>query len=94
MRTNYEQEENYQELLRSLQWEEGFSLLFVRCGIIQAKRLTLLLRSELSEKKIDSLRLNVSVGNLYEEIASLYKREKMEVLFIRGLENSLKPYLK
>ncbi|MBW4461607.1 MAG: tetratricopeptide repeat protein [Nodosilinea sp. WJT8-NPBG4] len=87
-------EEDYEALVRSLQWAKGFGLLFVQCTPAEGERLMARVQADIADKAIDVLRLEGAVDDLYETVAALPNIDKTNVLFVTGLEKSLVPYIK
>ena len=91
----------YRALIRSIQYTQGFGLLFVRCAPVEAERLIKRVQGDLGGnqqtsksasvqgKTIEVLRLPDPIDNLYERIAALPNKEHIDVLFITGIEKSL-----
>ncbi|OYE03091.1 tetratricopeptide repeat protein [Nostoc sp. 'Peltigera membranacea cyanobiont' 232] len=91
---NQEQEEEYQILLRSLTWTDGFGLFFIECITEQAERLIHRLKLDLPKKYIDILKFTEPVDNLYNIVNGLPNRDEINILCIKGLEYSLNKYIK
>ena len=87
-------EEEYQALVRSLTWRKGFGLVFVRCSPREGERLITRVREDILEKTSEVLSLDKPIDNLYKIIENLPNRDKINILFINGIENSLKEYIK
>ena len=87
-----EPEEEYQALVRTLQWTDGFGLLFVRCSPSKGEELINKVQGEIRDKNIQVLRLQEPVDNLYERIEKLENRDNIDILFITGLESSFYAY--
>lgn len=87
-------EEQCQALVRALKRRRGFGLLFVRCSPAQGEQLIARVRKDIPQKTIDVLRLDEPIDNLYEIIDSLPNKDQLDILFIKGLENSLVDYIK
>ncbi|MDJ0676210.1 MAG: tetratricopeptide repeat protein [Calothrix sp. MO_167.B42] len=95
-----EPEEEYQALVRTLQWTDGFGLLFVRCSPRKGEELITKVQGEIKDKNIQVLRLQEPVDNLYQRIEQLVvrlrspleNRDKIDILFITGLESSFYAY--
>ncbi|WP_152540436.1 tetratricopeptide repeat protein, partial [Aphanizomenon flos-aquae] len=91
---NQEQEEEYQLLLRSIGWIDGFGLFFVECIPKQAERLIKRLKSDIPKKQIEVLKFTQPVDNLYNIVNDLPDRDNINILCIQGLEYSLNEYIK
>jgi len=85
-------EEKYKSLLRSVDWIEGFGLLFVECSPAQGNQIIERIREDLPEKKVEVLHLQEAIDDLYDRIANLPELDKINVVFIKGLEVSLYEY--
>ncbi|MEQ9482093.1 tetratricopeptide repeat protein [Coleofasciculus sp. F4-SAH-05] len=86
--------EEYQPLRRALKRRRGFGLLFVRCSPAQGERLIGKVRKDIPQKTVDVLSLDEPIDNLYEIIDKLPNKDKLDILFIKGLEKSLVDYIK
>uniref|UniRef100_UPI0039C6A069 tetratricopeptide repeat protein n=1 Tax=Nodularia chucula TaxID=3093667 RepID=UPI0039C6A069 len=82
----------YQALVRTLKFTEGFGLLFVRCSPAEGEQIITKIKGDIVNKNIRVLRLTESVNNLYEIIENLDNKEQIKILFITGLEHSLYKY--
>ncbi|EKF01697.1 hypothetical protein [Tolypothrix sp. PCC 7601] len=71
-----EGEEEYQALVRTLNFTEGFGLLFVRCSPAEGEQLIIKVKEDITNKNIEVLRLEQAVDNLYEIIDNLDNKEK------------------
>ncbi len=87
-------EEEYAALLRAIRWAKGFGLLFVQCSPAEGERLIQQTREDVAQKTVAVLELNDAVEDLRETVAAYPAIEKTQVLFVRGLEQSLVPYIK
>ncbi|MBE9140361.1 tetratricopeptide repeat protein [Nodosilinea sp. LEGE 07088] len=87
-------EEEYDALVRALQWTKGFGLLFVQCSPADGERLIARVRDDLTDKTVDVLRLEDEIDDLYETVKALPDIDNTNVLFVTGLEKSLVPYIK
>ncbi|NET57156.1 MAG: tetratricopeptide repeat protein [Symploca sp. SIO2E6] len=85
-------EEQYQTLVRSLRRRQGFGLLFVRCSPADGELLVEQVKQDLPQKDIETLQLDQPIQNLYDIVAELPHPEKINILFIEGLEYSLYQY--
>jgi tetratricopeptide (TPR) repeat protein len=88
------EEEVYQTLLRSLRRRKGFGIVFVQCSPSEARRLIERIPKDLPQKCISTLQLVDPIDNLYDLIANRSDRNRLNILFILGLEKSLEAYVK
>jgi hypothetical protein len=84
--------EEYQALVRALTRKQGFGLFFVRCSQQEGKQLIKRVKQDIPHKTIEVLRFVESIDNLYSRVAKLDNRDKIDILFIEGLEYSLYEY--
>ncbi|MCC5602028.1 tetratricopeptide repeat protein, partial [Nostoc favosum] len=84
--------EEYQALVRTLKFTEGFGLLFARCSPAEGEQLIGKVKEDITDKTIEVLRLKQAVSNLYEIIDKLDNKEQIDILFITGLEYSFYEY--
>ena len=87
-----EPEEEYRDLVRTIKRTKGFSLLFVECSPAQGERCIARVKTDIPQQKIEVLRLKQSVYNFYNLIEELPNRDRINVLFVQGLEYSLYEY--
>ncbi|MEM1395357.1 MAG: tetratricopeptide repeat protein [Cyanobacteria bacterium P01_H01_bin.150] len=87
-----EPEEEYQAFFRTLERTEGFRLLFVQCTPVEGDELITKVKEELPKKTIEVLQFEEPIDNLYQIVKDLPNREKINILFIQGLEHSLYEY--
>ncbi|GCL35730.1 TPR repeat-containing protein [Sphaerospermopsis reniformis] len=87
-----EQDEEYQVFLRTLRFTEGFALLFVRCSPASGEQLISKVKADIHDQKIEILKLNKNVTNLYVEVDQLPNKNHINILFITGLESALYKY--
>ncbi|WP_143842227.1 tetratricopeptide repeat protein [Nostoc sp. 106C] len=85
-------DEEYQALVRTLNFTEGFGLLFVRCSPAEGEQLITKIKEDIPKKNIAVLRLEQAVNNLYEIIDNLDNKAEINILFITGLEHSFYQY--
>ncbi|NCS37356.1 MAG: tetratricopeptide repeat protein [Microcystis aeruginosa G11-01] len=85
-------DEAYRSLVRSLKRTDGFSLLFVRCSPIQGKQIITDVGNDLKDKNIKILELEESIDNLYDRIAAIDDLDRLNILFIKGIEQSIFAY--
>ena len=91
--TSSTEDETYLSLLRALRRRKGFGIVFVQCSPSEAEQLVSRLKMDISQKHIDSIQLEGSIDNLYDLIRKHLSVSQSELLFIRGLEKSLKAYI-
>ena len=89
-----EPEEEYLTLVRTLKRTDGFSLLFVECSPAEGERWLARVKRDIPQQKIEVLRLKESVYDFYNLIEELPNRDRINVLFVQGLEYSLYEYEK
>jgi tetratricopeptide (TPR) repeat protein len=87
-----EPEEEYLTLVRTLKRTDGFSLLFVECSPAEGERWIARVKTDIPQQKIEVLRLKESVYDFYNLIEELPNRDRINVLFVQGLEYSLYEY--
>jgi len=85
-------EEEYNALVRSLRRRKGFGLLFLQGSPAEGDRVIGRVKGDLAQKRIEVLSLDKSTDNLYGIIESLPERDQINIIFIKGLENSLYEY--
>jgi len=86
--------EEYEALVRSLNWTDGFGLLFVRCSPAEGERLIEKVRQDIPKKNIEVLHLDQPIDNLFEIVDSLPNKDQINILFITGIEKSFFDYIK
>jgi len=84
----------YRALLRCLTRTKGFGIVFVQCSPAVGTQLIYRVQEDLSDKKIAILELTEPIDNLYDIVASRDDRNALNILFIKGLDKSLEPYIK
>lgn len=89
-----EANEDYDNLIRSLDRKTGFGLYFVQCTPAEADQVIGRMPQDLPRKKIAVLRLVGPIDNLYQRVHEIYQQRQFEVLLITGLEYSLYKYEK
>jgi superkiller protein 3 len=87
-----EPEEEYRDLVRTLKRTDGFNLLFVECSPAEGERWIARVKTDIPQQKIEVLRLKESVYDFYNLIEELPNRDRINVLFVQGLEYSLYEY--
>jgi len=84
----------YRALLRCLTRTKGFGIVFVQCSPAVGTQLIYRVQEDLSDKKIAILELTEPIDNLYDIVANRDDRNALNILFIKGLDKSLEPYIK
>ena len=86
----------YLTLKRDLSWREGFGILFIKCSPIQESLIVGKIKQDIPDKKIDVLKLEHSIDNLYDLIEDRVTDNPIDILFISGIEKSfaLRNYIK
>ncbi|MEG4326652.1 tetratricopeptide repeat protein, partial [Microcoleus sp. herbarium5] len=87
-----EPEEEYLTLVRTLKRTDGFSLLFVECSPAEGERLITRVKTDIPQQNIEVLRLKESVYDFYNLIEELPNGDRINILFVQGLEYSLYEY--
>ena len=87
-----EPEEEYRDLVRTIKRTDGFNLLFVECSPAEGERWIARVKTDMPQQKIEVLRLEKSVYDFYNLIEELPNRDRINVLFVQGLEYSLYEY--
>lgn len=87
-----EPDEEYQALVRTLQFTENFGILFIRCSPAEGKQLIMQIKQDISEKNIQVFQTKKNVKNLYKQIEQLNHIDSTDILFITGLEESFYEY--
>jgi hypothetical protein len=60
-----EQDEEYQAFIRTLQFTEGFGILFVRCSPDGGEQLISQVKADIHNQNIEVIKLDKDVNNLY-----------------------------
>ena len=79
----------YLTLKRDLSWREGFGILFIKCSPIQENLIVGKIKQDIPDKKIDVLKLESYIHNLYDLIEGRVTDNLIDILFISGIEKSL-----
>ncbi|MBW4574490.1 MAG: tetratricopeptide repeat protein, partial [Aphanothece sp. CMT-3BRIN-NPC111] len=87
-------EEEYQALVRALKRAKGFNVLFIRCSPAVGEQIIKNVKQDITHKIIEVLRLEEPIDNLYNILEQLPNKDKIDVLFIKGLEKSFTKYIK
>jgi Flp pilus assembly protein TadD len=84
----------YRALVRSLEYTQGFGLLFVQCSPAEGARLIARVQQDLPQKRIEVLSLTEPIETLYDKVDDLDRNKPIDVLFVQGIEHSLYDYEK
>ena len=84
-----DEQEIYRTLKRDLSWREGFGILFIKCSPVQESLIIDQVKQDIPDKKIDVLKLEHFIDNLYDLIEQKVKDNPIDILFITGIEKSL-----
>jgi tetratricopeptide (TPR) repeat protein len=87
-----EPEEEYKSLVCTLRRTDGFGLLFVECSPAEGEGLISQVKADIPQQKIEVLRLDKAVYNFYNLIEELPDRDRINILFVKGLKYSLYEY--
>ena len=87
-----EEDEEYQAFIRTLQFTEGFGILFVRCSPAGGEQLISQVKADIHDQNIEVIKLDKDVTNLYEIVNKLPNKNNINILFITGLESSFYKY--
>ncbi|MBO1062769.1 MAG: prenyltransferase, partial [Aphanizomenon flos-aquae CP01] len=87
-----EKDEEYQAFIRTLQFTDGFSILFVRCSPAEGEQLISQVKADIHNQNIEVIKLDKDVTNLYAIVDKLPNKNNINILFITGLESSFYKY--
>ncbi|MTJ15857.1 tetratricopeptide repeat protein [Dolichospermum sp. UHCC 0299] len=87
-----EKDEEYQAFIRTLQFTDGFSILFVRCSPAGGEQLISQVKADIHDQNIEVIKLDKDVTNLYAIVDKLPNKNNINILFITGLESSFYKY--
>ena len=87
-----EKDEEYQAFIRTLQFTDGFSILFVRCSPAGGEQLISQVKADIHNQNIEVIKLDKDVTNLYAIVDKLPNKNNINILFITGLESSFYKY--
>ncbi|WNZ25864.1 tetratricopeptide repeat protein [Leptolyngbya sp. NK1-12] len=87
-------DDQYRALLRSLRRRKGFGLIFIQAAPAKATELIAQVRQDLPQKHIEVLQLEQPIDKLLPLIEQLPDRDKINILFIQGIERSLTDYIR
>jgi len=85
-------DEEYQAFIRTLQFTDGFSILFVRCSPAEGEQLISQVKADIHDQNIEVIKLDKDVTNLYAIVDKLPNKNNINILFITGLESSFYKY--
>ncbi|MEM9088296.1 MAG: tetratricopeptide repeat protein, partial [Cyanobacteria bacterium P01_F01_bin.53] len=84
----------YLSLVRALRRRKGFGILFLQCTPAKGQEIFARLEKDLHKKRIGRLTLTEPIGNLFTLVRDQEDIDKINVLFIEGIDKSLAPYIK
>jgi len=87
-----EKDEEYQAFIRTLQFTDGFGILFVRCSPAGGEQLITKVKADIHDKNIEVIKLDKDITNLYKIVDKLDHKNQINILFITGLESALYEY--
>ncbi|MGD1699824.1 tetratricopeptide repeat protein, partial [Dapis sp. BLCC M229] len=85
-------EEEFEALVETIRFTEGFGLLFVECSPQQGTEIMEKIRLDIPQEKIEVLPLDKTVYNFYNRVKELPLLADIDILFVTGLEYSLYQY--
>lgn len=86
-------QDEYQNLVRSLTWINGFGIFFIRCSPAKGDQLIEQIAKDVP-KTIKVLTLEEPIKELYNLIDWIPDKEEIDVLIIKGIEKSLIEYIR
>ena len=84
--------EEYEALVETIRFNEGFSLLFAECSPAQGTKIMEKIRLDIPEKRADVLRLDKTIYHFYNRVKELPNLKEIDILFVTGLAYSLYQY--
>jgi tetratricopeptide (TPR) repeat protein len=84
--------QEYGALVRSLRRNRGFGLFFVQASPAKGQATLENLRRDLPEKSVVEVMLTRTDDRLFEQLETMWEREKVDIFWIEGLEQSLLGY--
>ena len=84
--------EEYEALVETIRFHEGFSLLFAECSPAQGTKIMEKIRLDIPEERADVLRLDKTIYHFYNRVKELPNLKEIDILFVTGLEYSLYQY--
>jgi len=82
-------ETEYQALLNFLKEASGFTMSFVRCSPPEGEQIMRRIKGDLSDRRIELLRLNQPITDFYEMFAEKTDLHGAEILFVTSIEEFL-----
>ena len=91
---DYDAAQEYQALLRAVQRQLGFGIIFVRCSPDRGRRLIDELRLDLTQKHCEVLTLTDPLpdGDFFGRAMAFWGQRPADVVFVQGIEHSLLEY--
>jgi hypothetical protein len=84
--------QEYRALVRALRRKRGFGLFFVQASPTKGQEILTDLQRDLLEKRIAEVALTRTDDRLFEQLEAIWKREKVDIFWIEGLDQSLLGY--
>lgn len=84
--------EEYEALVETIRFNEGFSLLFAECSRPKRTKIMEKIRLDIPEKRADVLGLDKTIYHFYNRVKELPNLKEIDILFVTGLEYSLYQY--
>ena len=72
--------EEYQALVKTIRFTEGFSLLFVECSPAQGTKIMEKIRGDIPRERAEVLALDETVYNFYNRVENLPNLKKIDIL--------------
>ncbi len=84
--------EEYRALVRSLRRKQGFGFFFVQASPAKGQEILTDLRRDLPQKKVVEVMIGRTDERLFEQLEAVRDREKVDIFWIEGLDQSLLGY--
>ncbi|MDE5105667.1 MAG: tetratricopeptide repeat protein, partial [Trichodesmium sp. St17_bin3_1_1] len=84
--------EEYEALVETIRFNEGFSLLFAECSPAHGTKIMEKIRLDIPEERADVLRLDKTIYHFYNRVKELPNLKEIDILFVTGLEYSFSQY--
>ena len=84
--------EEYEALVETIRFNEGFSLLFAECSRAKGTEIMEKIRLDIPEQRADVLGLDKTIYHFYNRVKELPNLKEIDILFVTGLEYSFSQY--